>query len=184
MVCTNDDDLAHKLKFLRSHGQTGKYYHEMLGLNYRMTDVEAAIGRKQLGRLDQMLDVRRRNKAIFDERLGQMNGVYPQKQTADTTHAVHLYCIRIVPEEFGVSRDDLSAALMEKEIHNGVHYPRGLHQQPVFEEMYGKQSLPATEKLCEEIIAIPVHHGLSEDDANAVIDAIEECHTKALNKAA
>jgi len=178
MICTKDEDLATQLRFLRSHGQTGKYYHEMLGLNYRMTDVEAAIGRKQLERLDDMLAVRHRNGEILNQRLSEIDGIYPQKHTSETTHAYHLYCVRVIEDEYGVSRDALANALMEKEIHNGVHYPRGLHQQPVFEEKYGKQSLPATEKLCSQILAIPVHHGLTEDQVHQVADALQEIRGK------
>lgn len=185
MVCTNDGDLARKLNFLRSHGQTGKYYHEILGLNYRMTDVEAAIGREQLKRLDDMLAVRHRNGRILNERLAEIEGIYPQKTTPDSEHAYHLYCIRVVTEEFGATRDELAKSLQEKDIHNGVHYPRGLHQQPIFESMYGKNApLPATEKLCTQILAIPVHHGLTEDQAHQVADAIADCRKSALSRAA
>lgn len=176
MVTTNDDTLAHKLKYLRTHGQTGKYYHEMLGLNYRMTDVEAAIGRKQLLRLDDMLSTRRRNATILSEGLERISGIKIQKQTPNTEHAWHQYCILIDEEEFGMNRDTLSSALKDKGIVSGVHYPRGCHQQPIFEKMYGVQkSLPITEKLCGQILAIPVHHGLTAEQAHEVVNAIAEC---------
>ena len=172
MVCVNDEELYNKLKFLRTHGQTGKYYHTMFGLNYRMTDVEAAIGRKQLERLDDMLVVRRRNAAILNEGLVNINGIKIQQATPETEHANHQYCIVVKPDRFGCDRDELAARLKEKGVATGVHYPRGMHQQPIFEQLFGKQRLPATELLTTQILALPVHHGLSEDDARYVVEAV------------
>jgi len=172
ITCTDDEEYYKKLRYLRTHGQTGKYYHTMMGLNYRMTDVEAAIGREQLKRLDEMLAVRRRNAAILNEGLRDVAGIRPQRQTPDTEHAWHQYCIVVEPEEFGCDRDVLAEGLKEKGVASGVHYPRGLHQQPIFEEMYGTLELPATESLAERILALPVHHGLSEEEAHYVVEAV------------
>lgn len=172
MTCTNDEELAHKMRFLRTHGQTGKYYHTMMGLNYRMTDVEAAIGREQIKRLDDMLTVRRRNAKILNEGLEDIKGISPQKITPGAEHAWHQYCVVVEKDQFGCDRDALAEELKQKGIASGVHYPRGLHQQPVFEDLYGKSSLPNTEYLAENILALPVHHGLSEKDVQSVVDAV------------
>jgi len=172
MICTDNADYAHRLNFLRAHGQTGKYYHTMLGLNYRMTDVEGAIGRKQLLRLDEMLAVRRRNAALYNEAFASMQGIHPQVLTPSTTHAWHQYCVVIEPENFGCDRDSLEKELAERGVVTGVHYPRGLHQQPVYEEICGKSVLSNTEYLSERILALPVHHGLTEDDVRYVIESI------------
>lgn len=172
MTCTDSEEYDHKMRFMRSHGQTGKYLHTMMGLNYRMTDVEAAIGREQLKRLDAMLAVRRRNAAIFNEGLAGVAGIRPQALTPHSLHAWHQYCVVVEPEKFGCGRDTLAESLKEQGIATGVHYPRGLHQQPVFETLYGKTSLPVTEYLAENILAIPVHHGLTEDEACRIVEAI------------
>ena len=176
MTCTDDDALAEKIRHLRSHGQTGKYYHTMLGLNYRMTDVEAAIGREQLKRLDEMLAVRRRNAEILNQGLGGISGLVPQKPTPGSEHAWHQYCVAIDPQRFGMDRDRLASKLRERGIASGVHYPRGLHQQPVFIERYGEHNLPVTETLAERILALPVHHGLSAGEAERVAEAVRELH--------
>lgn len=175
MTCTDNSEYENKMRFLRSHGQTGKYYHTMMGLNYRMTDVEAAIGREQLKRLDDMIAVRRRNAAILSEGLTGVPGIRPQALTPHSQHAWHQYCIVVDPEEFGCHRDILAERLKEQGIATGVHYPRGLHQQPVFEQQYGKASLPVTEHLAENILALPVHHGLAPDEAAAISDAVRGC---------
>lgn len=172
MTCTNNAEFADKLRFLRSHGQTGKYLHTMMGLNYRMTDVEAAIGREQLKRLDDMVAVRRRNAEILNSGLADVPGIQIQKLTPDGEHAWHQYCVVVDREAFGCDRDQLAERLKQKGIATGVHYPRGLHQQPVFEENYGKLSLPNTEYLAENILAFPVHHGLIAEDVERVLEAV------------
>lgn len=173
MTCTDDAEHAHRMRFLRSHGQTGKYLHTMLGLNYRMTDVEAAIGRRQLHRLDAMLMARRRNGEILRRGLSSISGLYPQQIIPGGEHAWHQFCFRVEPEEFGLDRDQLAQKLAAAGIASGVHYPRGLHQQPVFRELYEDLlPLPFTEALAEKILAVPVHHGLPEDGAERTVDAI------------
>ncbi len=173
MILTDDDATANQLRYLRMHGQTGKYNHTMPGLNYRMTDVEAAIGREQLKRLDDMLAVRRRNFALYNAAFGAMPGITIQKVLPNTEHAVHQYCMVIDADKTGVSRDTLMAKLKAEGIMTGIHYPRGLHQQPVFIERYGAQSLPVTERLCEQIVALPVHHGMTQEDVEYVIEHVQ-----------
>ncbi len=174
MTTTPDAELDKKMRLLRAHGVSGKYNHIVLGLNYRMTDVEAAIGREQLKRLDQMLAVRRRNADILNAGLGQLAGVTPQTTTPGGDHAWHQYCILVDKDEFGCDRDELGERLKTRGVATGVHYPRGVHQQPIYVELQGKQSLPVTERLSEEILAIPVHHGMSEADAHTVVDAVKD----------
>ncbi len=177
MICTNNSEFENKLRYMRTHGQTGKYYHTMMGLNYRMTDVEATIGREQLKRLDDMVTLRRRNAGILNRGLADVPGIRLQKITSGGEHAWHQYCVVVEPESFGCTRDELADRLKEKGVATGVHYPRGLHQQPVFEALYGKCRLPNTEYLAEHILALPVHHGLTEEDINRIIQEIRSCQS-------
>jgi perosamine synthetase len=174
ITCTHNANYEYQIRFLRTHGQTDKYLHTMLGLNYRMTDVEAAIGREQLKRLDSMLSIRRRNASILNEGLEGLSGIQPQKTTSESEHAWHQYCIVVDQEKFGISRDQLAESLQMRGIATGVHYPRGLHQQPVFKELYGDCHLANTEYLTEHILALPVHHGLEEDDLARIVEAVYE----------
>jgi perosamine synthetase len=175
MTCCNDPQRDDMMRHLRSHGQTGKYIHTLLGHNFRMTDVEAAIGRAQMKRLDNMLATRRRNAEIFNAGFKNIPGVTPQKVTIGGVSVWHQYCALIDKEKFGIDRDTLMAQLKDKGVVTGIHYPRGLHQQPVFEDMYGKTTLPVTESLTERIIALPIHHGLSVEDAERIVSAVGEC---------
>ena len=174
MVCTDNEEFAYKVRFMRTHGQTGKYYHTMLGLNYRMTDVEAAIGREQLKRFDKMLAIRRRNAEILNRCLAEIPGICPQKITSNGEHAWHQYCILVNKEIFGCNRNELAEKLRQKGIATGIHYPRGLHQQPIFEQIYGRQNLPTTEYVAENILALPVHHGLNQSDVERIVEAVYE----------
>ncbi len=144
-----------------------------------MTDVEAAIGRKQLERLDEMLDRRRANGAILQEGLADIDGMACQKTTDKGTHAYHQFCLTIDPDVTGKTRDDLGNYLKDQGIGSGIHYPRGLHQQPVFVEMYGESHHPVTERLAEQILAVPVHHGMGDEEARRVVDAIRSFAARA-----
>jgi perosamine synthetase len=174
MVTTNNPELAEKIKFMRTHGQTDKYYHTMLGLNYRMTDVEAAIGLKQLERLDKMLAVRRRNGEVYGEILSKVDGISAQQVTVGCQHSYHQFCILVDRERFGMDRDQLAEELKMRDIATGVHYPRGLNRQPIFEKLYGQIDLPVTDTICRKILALPVHHGLSETQCRTVGHSIKE----------
>lgn len=177
MVTTNDEKKAEKLALLRSHGESGRYCHTSIGLNYRMTDVEAAIGHEQLKRLDEMLAVRRRNAEQLKKELASVPGIIPQKTTPGGIHAWHQFCVLVDETKCGMQRDALAERLNEKGIATGVHYPLGLHQQPVMEEMYGISDLPNTRHLAQNILALPVHHGLTVNQVSQITDAVKEvCH--------
>jgi perosamine synthetase len=172
MTCTDNQEFEHRMRHMRSHGQTGKYLHTMFGLNYRMTDVEAAIGRKQLERLESMLAARRRNAELLNEGLKAVPGIQPQRITPGGDHAWHQYCIRVDESTFGMDRDALAAKLHEEGIATGVHYPRGLNRQPIFQELYGDEPLPITDRLATQILALPVHHGLENGDITHIVDSV------------
>ncbi|HKF49225.1 MAG TPA: DegT/DnrJ/EryC1/StrS family aminotransferase [Terracidiphilus sp.] len=172
MTCTDNAEFAQRMRLMRSHGQSGKYLHTLMGLNYRMTDVEAAIGRSQLRRLDSMLATRHRNAGLLNDGLAGTPGITPQRITSGGDHAWHQYCVQVDASVFGLDRNQLAEKLHEEGIATGVHYPRGLHQQPIFQELYGYEPLPVTERLATQILALPVHHGLEEEDVSRIVDAV------------
>ncbi len=182
MTCCGLEHDFEKMRDFRSHGQTGKYYHTSIGLNARMTDVEAAIGREQLKRLDCMLEVRRRNAEIYNQAFEKLEGLTPQKKSSNVEHAYHLYCVAIDENLFGCDRDTLASMLHESGVLTGIHYPRGLHQQPVYQEKYGITSLPITEWISQNILALPIHHGISQKDASHIIDSVFRIHERVKRK--
>lgn len=174
IISTDNAEVAQRLKDHRSHGQTGKYYHTIHGLNYRMTDVEAAIGREQLKRLDSMLETRRRNAMILNEGLSDVPEIRLPRQTPNSKHSWHQYAA-MVEDCFGSDKETVREKLAEKGVATGIAYPRGLHQQPVFGD---QEALPITEDICSRIINLPVHHGLTEDDCHYVVDAVKQVASK------
>ncbi len=179
MVCTESKDMAERLRLLRSHGASGKYVHTVIGFNYRMTDIEASIGREQLKRLDSMIEVRRRNAQIYDETLSGIAGLRLPKVDPNVSHSYHQYCICIESDNAHVSRDMMEDALRQNQIQCGIHYPRGLHQQPVYQGLNRYNGYPNSERLAREILAIPVHHGLEEQDVHTVSSVIRSLFEKA-----
>jgi len=175
MVTTNDPEYDHFIRFTRAHGQTAKNHFTMFGYNLRMTDVEATIGRLQLARLDEMLEIRRANAAVLTEGLAGIEGITPQRVTENTGHAMHQYSVIVDAETFGCDRSELATALKERGIGSGVHYPSAIHEQPIWHEMYGRQDdLPVSEHLGANFLSLPVHHGMGVDDAARVVDAVAE----------
>lgn len=172
MITTNDADLAERCRLLRAHGQTKKYYHPTLGFNYRMTDVEAAIGLKQLQRLETMVDSRRSNAAYLTEHLYNVEGITPPYVPAYVVHSYHQYSVLLDTSRLGCTRDEFAAALDEQGIGTGVHYPRPIHKQPAFEELVSVSELPTSERICDHILSLPVHPGLEQQDLDEIIRAV------------
>lgn len=173
MITTNDDELAERCRLLRSHGQTRKYEHPVLGFNYRLTEVEAAIGLKQLERLDERVRRRRENAAFLTERLSRLDGIQTPYVPEGVEHSYHQYSILVDPETLGRTRDELARALHEQGVGTGVHYPRPIHKQPAFERLLGEQHLPVSERVAERILSLPVHPALTRDDLERICTAVE-----------
>ena len=173
MVTTNDADLAERCRLLRAHGQTEKYYHPTLGLNYRMTDVEAAIGLRQVEKLSDLITKRRDNAAFLTEGLAHLDGITPPDVPDHVDHSYHQYSILLDVERLNGSRDQFMSTLRDQGIGTGVHYPRSIHKQPAFEDLVGAQTLSTSEEISTRILSLPVHPSLSTSDLEAIVRALE-----------
>lgn len=174
MVTTPDPELDQRVRFLRTHGQTAKYVHTMVGWNYRMTDVEAAIGRAQLDRLGRMLDRRRANAAQLTAGLQGIPGLQLPTEPPGSESSWHQYSVVVNEAALGMGRDELARRLSSLGVATAIHYPRGIHEQPVMRERLGTLRLPVTERLTQTILALPVHHGLGESEIGAVVNAVHK----------
>lgn len=175
MVTTNDPQIAHRLRLLRSHGAARPYYHTELGYNFRMTDISAAIGLAQLGRLQAFTRKRRANARYYGTHL---KGVIAPSEAAGALHVYHQYTVR-VPE----GRDILQARLSEEGIGSAVYYPIPLHQQPYYRELGYADTLPVAEAMCREVLSLPVWPGLRRTDRERVAAAVSR-HAPALSSQA
>jgi perosamine synthetase len=168
MITTNDEAIAEQSRVLRQHGMRVRYYHDQLGYNFRMTDIQAAIGLAQIKKLGQFNAARIRNAQFFNDNLC---GVGLPTVPENYTHVFHQYTIRVGSQR----RDAMVEALHEKGIGTGVFYPVPVHQQSFYRQELGYAvSLPQAEKAASEVLSLPVHPGLSNEDRLAIVKAVNE----------
>jgi perosamine synthetase len=174
MITTNDDELAQKCRMLRNHGMQRRYYHDMLGFNFRMTDLCAAIGLAQIDRLEAFTAKRRANAAYLSARIESVTtpGV---KDGYD--HVWHQYTIRVNGER---ERDAAVKQLTEAGIGTGIFYPVPAHQQDYMREIVGEVRLPVAERLAKEVISLPVHPQLSQADLDVIVTEVNRLPYSAL----
>jgi perosamine synthetase len=162
MVTTSSADLARTVRLLRNQGMERRYENELVGFNTRMTDIHAAIGRVQLGKLAGWTAQRQANAAFLDANL--RNVVIPPV-AAGAVHVYHQYTIRVPAGD----RDRIVTELGESGVGAGVYYPIPTHQLPSFGLTL---DLPETTKAASEVISLPVHPKLSQDDLARVVVAV------------
>jgi dTDP-4-amino-4,6-dideoxygalactose transaminase len=162
MVSCADAETARRIRLLRNQGMERQYENEVVGLNNRMTDVHAAVGRVQLGKLAGWTEARRRNAAFLDANL---EGVTVPPVADGAVHVYHQYTIRVADD-----RDGFRTALAEEHgVGSGVYYPIPNHRLPSF----GLDlDLPETERAAREVLSLPVHPSLTEADLEQVVHAV------------
>lgn len=176
MVTTNNKRLAEKIKLLRNHGSKIRYYHNSLGFNLRMTDIQAAIGIEQLRKLNEFNKKRIRNALYLNKKLAKIPGVITPKILPNTVHTFHQYTIKIT-QDFPKTRDELVEELGKKEIHTGIFYPIPIHKQKVYKNLGYKDILPVAETLSREVVSLPVHPGVNLKDLRKILRAFLEIKT-------
>jgi dTDP-4-amino-4,6-dideoxygalactose transaminase len=181
---TRDPELAARMAQLRTHGITrdparmaseseGPWYYQqtMLGLNYRMTDIQAALGASQMTRLAQFVDTRHRLAARYNQLLGGLPITLPW-QHPDGRSALHLYPIRLRPNEIGRTRREVFEALRADGIGVNVHYIP-VHTQPYYRDLgFRPGDFPESEAYYAEAISIPLYATLTEAGQDKVVAAI------------
>jgi dTDP-4-amino-4,6-dideoxygalactose transaminase len=169
MVTTDDAELAQKVRMLRDHGSPERYHHEIVGLNGRLDEIQAAVLRAKLPFLDDWNARRRASAAHYAELLAGIDGVIVPEIAAYAEHVFHLYVAR-VPQ-----RDALRVHLRERGVGSGVHYPIPCHLQKAFQGLgYMAGDLPVTERIVGEIISLPMYPELAAEQRRYVVDAIRE----------
>lgn len=162
MVTTSDAGLARRVRLLRNQGMERRYENELVGFNTRMTDVHAAIGRVQLGKLADWTATRQANAAFLDANL--RNVVVPPVAPG-AVHVYHQYTVRVP----GAERDRIVSELADRGVGSGVYYPIPTHRLPSF----GLEvDLPETERAGREVISLPVHPKLTQDDLSTIVETV------------
>ena len=165
MVLTDDESVYRRLRLVRHQGMEMRYRHEALGLNFRMTDLEAAIGLVQLGRLPAWVEARTENARFYDRHITRLE---TPRRADGARHAYHQYTVR-VPSD--LDRDAVVHKLNERGIGARVYYARAIHQQPVFagDPSVRDLCLPETERAAREVLSLPVHPFVTEEEREYVV---------------
>lgn len=168
-ICvTNNDEIARRLRMLRNHGSEEKYHHSVMGVNARLDEIQAAIMRVKLRRLDEWNEARRRNAYSYNELLKDSPVVTPN-EAQYAKHVYHLYVIRTP------LRDQLQTYLRERGVATGIHYPVPVHLQTAWQTAnYRMESLPVTEKYVNEILSLPMYAELTPGSIEYVAEAIRD----------
>jgi dTDP-4-amino-4,6-dideoxygalactose transaminase len=187
MLTTDDDALAERCRILSLHGMSndawdrytarGSWAYRVLapGYNYAMTDFQAALGHAQFSRLDEFQRVRRRLAGLMSERLGRLPGLVLPIEREGTTHAWHLYVVRLRPEARTITRDEFIVAMKERGIGTSVHFIP-IHHHPYYRETYGwaPGDFPVADQAFETMVSLPLYTRMTEAEVDRVASAVEE----------
>jgi dTDP-4-amino-4,6-dideoxygalactose transaminase len=174
MVSTADANLARTLRLLRNQGMERRYQNEIVGMNMRLTDVSAAIGRVQLGQLPEWTERRRANAAYLNEHL---TGVVTPPVSPGYRHVYHQYTIRV-----GGDRDAFSAALKELGVGSAAYYPTPIHRLRPFlnaDGTVGDWKLPETDRAAEEVLSLPIFPTLTQGQLDRIVEAVNTVAARA-----
>lgn len=183
-VTTNDPEISKKLKLLRSHGmirdsleweeaELGPWYYEMqeLGFNYRISDINCALGLSQLEKLDKFKADRAKIVDFYDSQFINCPYIAPLKKLKCSDTAWHLYVVCIDFDILGQTRAEVMIKLKENGIGTQVHYIP-LHKQPYYKKLYGEQSLVGAEKYYAKCLSLPLYVGMDKNSQRRVVDSL------------
>jgi dTDP-3-amino-3,4,6-trideoxy-alpha-D-glucose transaminase len=166
-IVTNDPEVAQNVKLLRSHGESPRYHHRMVGTTARLDALQAALLRVKLRRLDAANDARRRLGAALREGLAGTSVELPEPARADGDHVYHLFIVRTT------QRDALREHLDAHGVSSAVHYPFPIHRTEAYADLgLSEGSLPVAERLAEEILTLPLFPTMSDQDVSRIVDAV------------
>lgn len=169
MVVTRDPQLARRVRLLVHQGQDGPYRYELVGHNYRMTNLAAALGLGQLEHLDERNAARRRNASELTRAIQGLPGIQPPAEPDGSVHVYHQYTVR------ALRRDELSRYLKERGVESRVYYPEPVpHTEPYRRLGYTPGAWPQAERASREVLSLPVHPALRPDELRRVADAVRE----------
>lgn len=168
MITTDDDHIADQCRLLRSHGMRRRYYYDMLGYNFRMTDIHAAVGIAQLSRLEASTKKRQENAAYLSAKI---ESVVTPTVREGYGHVWHQYTIRV---DRGRDRDAAVQQLADNGVGSGIFYPVPAHQHDYMREVVGNLTFPIAEKAAAEVISLPVHPQLSQADLEKIVAEVNK----------
>lgn len=175
---TNDDDLALKIRMIANHGQSKQYVFDEIGCNSRLDTIQAAILRIKLRHLESYAAARNRVAAFYDEAFREIPQLKIPARNPKSTHVFHQYTLTLN----GVDREKLRAHLASKGIPSNVYYPIPVHLQKAYlNSGQGQGSMPVTEHLSKNVLSLPIHTEMNNEDLTFITEAVKEFVQGALN---
>jgi perosamine synthetase len=171
VVTTDNDELAEKVRMVRTHGEKVKYTSLMLGTNYRMTEIQAAMGIVQLRRLPDFLAKRTSNAQTLNRLLEKSEKIKLPSQPHNRTASWYLYTVRI-KNGTQTQRNKIITELHNKGIGAEAYYPTPVHQMPYYRETFGRFNLPETEKAANQVLSLPIHPGVTEEQIRYIAETL------------
>ena len=168
-IFTDDDALAVKLKMIASHGQSKRYYHDVVGCNSRLDAIQAVILDIKLKQLDLYTAARRKAAGIYDKAFANQANISTPFRAAYSNHVFHQYTLKLE----NIDRDAMHNYLAEKGVPSMIYYPVPCHKQKMFDAFGGgNYDLPITDKLTEKVISLPMHTELDEAQQSLIINEV------------
>jgi dTDP-4-amino-4,6-dideoxygalactose transaminase len=167
---TNDAKLAEKAKMIASHGQSKQYVHDVVGCNSRLDAIQAAVLRVKLPQLDDFIARRIAVADKYDEAFKEIEQIKTPFRHERSNHVFHQYTLVLD----GVDRDGLKAFLSKNDVPSMIYYPIPLHKQKAFAHSDADRNFPSTEKLCMNVISLPIHTEMEEEQQNFIIEKVKE----------
>lgn len=180
-ITTNDDQLAEKIKMIAAHGQSKRYYHDVVGVNSRLDTIQAAILSIKLKHLDQYNAARRKAADYYNSAFAGIAALTEPQSASYSSHVYHQYTLVLNEGTAnGHSRDGLHQYLTEKGVPSMIYYPVPCHRQKMFDSFGGNQfNLPVTDWLSERVISLPIHTELDAEQQDFIIsNVLDYIHSK------
>ncbi len=180
-ITTNDDQLAEKIKMIAAHGQSKRYYHDVVGVNSRLDAIQAAILSIKLAYLDEYNEARKKAADFYNNAFKEVAMFTLPKNASYSNHVYHQYTLVLNDQtKEGISRDGLHQYLTDKGIPSMIYYPVPCHRQKMFDSFGGsKFNLPVTDWLCERVISLPIHTELDSEQQDFIIsNVLDYVHSK------
>ena len=168
---TNDEELANKLKMVVNHGQSKRYYHDIVGCNSRLDSIQAAVLNVKLKYLDEYIEARRKAAAFYDKAFEGHSKITTPFRSSFSHHVFHQYTILVE----GVDRNALNEFLAEQKVPSMIYYPVPGHRQKMFAQFNtATREMPVTDWLTERVISLPIHTELDEEQLNYIVNKVLE----------
>jgi UDP-2-acetamido-2-deoxy-ribo-hexuluronate aminotransferase len=174
-LMTNDDDLAKKMRMIANHGQEKKYYHKVLGCNSRLDTIQAAILNVKIKHLDLYSQARNAMASFYDATFVELDELEIPERQLNSTHVFHQYTLKVKNGK----RNELQKYLSEKGIPSMIYYPLPLYKQEAFQQFVSSDFvLPTSEKLCDQVLSLPIHTEMNSDHINFICDSVKSFFNK------